>query len=186
MDKTKVIAISGASGCGKTSLVKVLAARFSCPSLHFDDHVEPFSYPHDMKKWHQQGANVSEIKTPKMLESLHRLMAGEHQYIFVEEPFGRERSGIAPLVDFVVLLDLPLELCLSRVLRRNISNSASGNYESVARYLAKYQDHFREIYLETVKQVRENCDLIVDKKHSVATGAEIVANWLINKKPLIG
>ena len=34
--------------------------------------------------------------------------------IVLEEPFGRERAEIADLIDFVVCIDLPLEIALAR------------------------------------------------------------------------
>jgi len=48
MSSTKVIAISGASGAGKTTLVKQLAKAFNCPFLLFDDYFDKESYPYNM------------------------------------------------------------------------------------------------------------------------------------------
>jgi uridine kinase len=63
----KVVAISGVSGCGKTSIIKQLSKTFSCPYLLFDDHTEENTYPSDMKVWFQNGADLSNIKTPILL-----------------------------------------------------------------------------------------------------------------------
>lgn len=182
MHETKVIAISGASGCGKTTIVKELAAQFKCPYLQFDAYVDEFSYPQDMRKWYEDGANVSEIKTPRMIESLRNLTTGEHKYIFIEEPFGRERSCISALINHVVLLDLPMELCLSRLTRRNIGNSSPIYPDSIIKYLEKYEDYFRDIYIETVNQVRKNCDLIIHETCPVSVTTDIVSKWLKSKK----
>ncbi|RXJ74159.1 hypothetical protein CS022_05960 [Veronia nyctiphanis] len=181
MNKVKVIAISGASGSGKTSAVKMLSNYFQCPSLYFDEHVEKDTYPVDMKKWYENGANVNEFRTPNMISSLRGLIDSTHQYIFVEEPFGRERSCILPLVDYVVLLDQPIELCLSRVVKRSIKRGSKNLNSSLLTYLDNYEDHTRDIYIETVNQVRENCDLIINKPYSVEETAEIIAHWLESK-----
>ena len=95
MDRVKVVAISGASGCGKTSTVRQLSSDFCCPSLHFDDYVHKFSYPQNMKKWYENGSNVSEINTPDMINALRQLIEGNHLYIFVEEPFGRNTAAFS-------------------------------------------------------------------------------------------
>lgn len=154
----KVIAISGASGCGKTTLVKALALHFSCPALHFDDF-DPV-YPRDMQQWLYRGADVSEIVTPGFEQAILKLQkASDAPFIFIEEPFGRNRKVMAPLVDFVALLDLPLELCLSRILQRNMVLSQQVDCSSLLSFLIKYDSFLRDVYREAVQQVRVNCDL---------------------------
>jgi uridine kinase len=181
MDRVKVVAISGASGCGKTSIVRQLSSDFGSPCLHFDDYVHKFSYPEDMKKWFKNGADVSEIHTPDMYNNLQLLIEGNHSYIFVEEPFGRERSCLSSLIDYVVLLDQPMDICLSRVVRRNMEHSSNDSHSSILKYLSNYEDHLRKIYIETVNQVRKNCDLIIKETTPVLATADIVSKWLKSK-----
>jgi len=181
MDRVKVVAISGASGCGKTSTVRQLANDFGCPSLYFDDYVNSSSYPQDMKKWNEMGADVSEIKTPEMVNSLRKLMAGNHSYIFVEDPFGRERSCMSSLIDYVVLLDQPMDICLTRVVRRNIEHCLNDSHSSILKYLDNYEAHFRDIYIKTVNQVRKNCDLIIQEVYPVSKTADLISTWLKGK-----
>jgi len=59
MQQTRVIALSGVSGAGKTSVIKCLAEEFNSPTLLFDDFVEPNTYPLNMKAWLHQGADIS-------------------------------------------------------------------------------------------------------------------------------
>ena len=179
MSQVKVIAISGASGCGKTTLVKNLADEFKCPSLHFDDFVVNNAYPANMKKWYENGANVSEIKTPELASALGKLIRNNNsKYVFLEEPFGRERDSISSLIDYVVLLDQPMEICLSRVIQRNIDNPTPDSLNSISRYLANYDDHFRDIYIEAVNQVRGNCNLSIRDVISVQECTRLIGNWL--------
>lgn len=181
MERAKVVAVSGASGCGKTSIVRRLSSELGCPSLHFDDYINELSYPQDMKNWYQNGADVSEIKTPEMINNLRQIIRSNHAYIFVEEPFGRERSSISSLIDFVVLIDQPIEICLSRIVRRNIEHSSINSHSSILKYLDNYEDYFRDIYIETVNQVRQNCDLIIQEICPVSATVDIVNKWLNNK-----
>ena len=69
MNKTEVIAISGTSGCGKTTIVKHLAERFNCPSFHFDDYVEENTYPKDMKKWQKKSEDCVTLKYVLLMEN---------------------------------------------------------------------------------------------------------------------
>ena len=187
MSQVKVIAISGVSGCGKTTLVKNLSDEFKCPNLHFDDFVVNHTYPANMKRWSKNGANVSEIKTPELASALSKLIrSNDCKYIFLEEPFGRERDSISSLIDYVVLLDQPMEICRSRVIQRNTDNPTPDSLNSISRYLANYDDHFRDIYIEAVNQVRDNCDLSIRDVISVQACTSLIGNWLrrnTNYKP---
>ena len=183
MNAIKIIAISGASGCGKTSVVKLLAKEFNCPYLFFDDHTDKNTYPKEMKTWLDEGANVSKIKTPKFMSAINKLKTeSDCQFIFIEEPFGRERDVFTHLIDGVVLLDVPLEICLARIIKRNIAY-AHGNRNgdacsSITNFLMRYEEHLRDIYKEAVEQVRGNSDLIIEGTPTIESTVKIIADWL--------
>lgn len=178
MNKIKVVAVSGVSGAGKTTIVKKLANEFNCPFLLFDDHTDNSSYPQDMKGWLEAGANVSQIKTPKLVDSLKLLISTSNsRFIFIEEPFGKERDSMWSLIDFVVLLDQPIELCLARIIKRHTESKHVDSLTSISNYLDTYQDHFREIYIATANQVRTNSDLIIQDVLSIDEIVNIISSW---------
>jgi uridine kinase len=183
MDEIKVVAISGVSGSGKTSVIKELSKEFSCPYLLFDDHTDENTYPKDMKLWFKNGGDVSDIKTPKFVNSLRSLtIEGNNPFIFIEEPFGRRRASMSSLIDYVILLDQPMEVCLSRVIMRNMKHASSDPLNSIARYLSMYDDYFREIYIACTNQVREDSDLIIAEVASIELITKSISNWLKNNK----
>jgi len=179
MNNTKVVAISGVSGAGKTTIVKQLASEFDCPFLLFDDHTDISTYPKDMKSWLKNGANVSFIKTPKFVSSLESLISeNSNRFIFIEEPFGKERDSMSSLIDYVILLDQPMELCLARIIKRHTKKPNSDSMSSISNYLDKYEDHFREIYISAANQVRNNSDLIFQEVVSIKEATNYTSNWL--------
>lgn len=168
MNNTKVVAISGVSGAGKTTIVKKLADKYNCPYLLFDDHTDKDTYPLNMKDWLENGANVSNIKTPNFVRAVQRLiLKSNSRFIFIEEPFGKERDVMSPLIDYVILLDQPLELCLARIIKRHTEKQCTDSLHFISGYLDKYVDHFRDIYLLTADQVRRNCDLTIKEVDAV-------------------
>jgi uridine kinase len=176
MTNVKVVAVSGVSGAGKTTVVKLLADEFNCPFLLFDDHVDRHSYPPDMKDWFQRGANVSLIKTPDFISALERQMTcSKTRFIFIEEPFGKERDSMARLIDYVIFLDSPMELCLARVIKRHTQESSM---ESILNYLNKYEDYFRDIYMTVATQVKGHADLIIHNTTSAQCSTKYISNWL--------
>lgn len=179
MNKPKVVAISGASGCGKTATIQYLAKALNCPWLLFDDYIDRDSYPKDMKIWFEQGADVSLIHTAEFTKAIYSQLSvfGHSQFIIIEEPFGRQRQSMLGLIDYVILLDLPLELCLARLLKRKGQTQSPAQ---ISNYLLKYHGYFKDIYAECVAQVRADCDLIIGGDTGVEVEVEAVAGEIIH------
>lgn len=174
-----VIAISGVSGSGKTSVIKQLSKKLTYPYLLFDDYVEQDTYPKDMKAWYGSGADLSAIQTPSFYQAILNLKSdSDKQCVLIEEPFGRERELISSLIDYVILLDPPMEVCLSRVIARNINHTKTDSLISIPKYLSMYDDYFREIYLAVNNQVRSNCDLVINEIASSELIVETISQWL--------
>lgn len=177
----KIVAISGASGAGKTTIVKRLASHFSASSLFFDDFVEKTTYPSDMQQWYNLGADVSQIKTPQFTDALLDLkQTTSNHYIFIEEPFGYLRETMKDHIDAVVLLDTPLEICLARIISRHCKHGTEEDINNIDMFLIKYLAYFRNIYKITVEQIRESSDLVLSKEQSIDGAVDSICNWFEN------
>jgi uridine kinase len=187
-----VIAVAGTSGAGKTSVAKATAAGFEdAVCLHFDDYATVSSYPQDMRGWLDAGADPDEWQTPRLGEDLRSLKAGSpieapngdriepESFIVLEEPFGRARPDVADSIDFVALVDVPMEVALARRLLRDLDGEAPHQPDRYARrvygFLSSYVDVYRDAYIAGVRLARESCDIEVDGLRTVAEIAEEIA-----------
>jgi hypothetical protein len=186
-----VIAISSVSGGGKTTLVKRTVDQLKGTAIFFDDYASVSEYPSDLKKWVEDGADVNEWKTPQFAQDLAALKRGESivspkdgtnilpsPYIVIEEPLGRNRLEMAHLIDFMAVIETPLEIALTRRLLRDYIPSSTDEFEKSTReelatilgqivtnlrgFLVGYLDIVRDIYITVHDQAKQNCDLVLD------------------------
>ncbi len=127
-----MIAVSGASGAGKTTLVNALAERGPGTILFYDDYYRAEgAWTCDLPEWIAGGCDPSAfIRIPRLVEDLRSLREGRSvvspagrrseaaSLIVLEEPWGRQRAEIAPLIDYAIHLHLPLDVALARKLLR--------------------------------------------------------------------
>ncbi len=186
-----VVAVSSASGGGKTTLVTNAGELLCATTLFFDDYRDGLTYPADMKQWVDDGADLNLWKTPKFAEDLAALKRGESvvspvgdatisptEFIVIEEPMGRGRDEMAKNVDFVVLIDTPLDIAMARRFLRLADTNPLADIEQTTKEqlqehvegllgfltgeLQGYLDESRAVYIAVQEQVAADCDLILD------------------------
>jgi len=179
-DNCFVIAISGPSGAGKSTAVRNLITRLGdATALFFDDYEASSVYP-DMAQWLADGADPNQFQTPRLSADLRALCVGTAialphsgevvqpaRMVVLEEPFGRERDEIADMIDFVVCIDLPLEIALARKLLRMLGfflaeQTAEAFAKHMQFFLPWYLESGRDLYATVQLRVLRHCDLIVD------------------------
>ena len=171
-------------GGGKTTLVTKAGELLNAATLFFDDYAGVSEYPQDMKKWVDDGADLNLWKTPRFAADLVGLKRGERiesavgdvttsptEFIVIEEPMGRGRDEMAKSIDFVALIDTPLDIALARNLLRVDGTNTSANMRQVTKelliaspreFVRDYLDVSRSIYIVVQEQVAADCDLILD------------------------
>jgi uridine kinase len=187
-----VIAIGGASGAGKTTLVNRVASLLGdATTLFFDNYATVSTYPADMSAWVLSGADPNAWQTPQLAADLLALRGGQSivspsggtpresaKYIVVEEPFGRERQAMRGAIDLVAIIDVPLEVALARRIRRNLhsavaQNSGSEYLRELDQYLAAYlEGQVRELYQVVTSRALQSCDVILDGLKPIEVLAE--------------
>ena len=186
-----VVAVSSASGGGKTTLVTKAGELLGAATLFFDDYRDALTYPQDMKKWVDDGADLNLWKTPQFADDLAALKRGESvvspvggatiassEFIVIEEPMGRGRDEMAKSIDFVVLIDTPLDIAMARRFLRLADTNPLADIEQTTKEqlqehvegllgfltgeLQGYLDVSRAVYIAVQEQVAADCDLMLD------------------------
>ena len=202
--KRYVIAISGASGTGKSTLVKALVQILGdAVPLYFDDYnphtVATSHYPIDLVKWVADGADPNAWETPQLALDLRSLRRGEpiklpgkgevllpKRVLVLEEPFGRERTVMKDVIDFVIAIDAPLEIALARRLLRiaerpDFLDHLEEQSRAMLSYVRDYLHIGRELYIAINEQVRKHCDLVLDGMKPIDALADTTTEWLRNR-----
>jgi hypothetical protein len=196
-----VIAVGGASGAGKSTAVRNLVARLGdAVALYFDDYETSSIYP-DLNQWLAQGADPNQFQTPQLSADLRALRAGTAitlphnghvvhpaRVIVLEEPFGRERTEVADLIDVVVCIDLPLAIALARKLMRMqgfflADQTADAFIQHVNFFLPWYIESGYELYRIVQQRVLQDCDIIADGMLPPDMLADSIAAALGNSFP---
>jgi uridine kinase len=175
-----VVAVSGTSGAGKTTLVdQVSALLANSTRLHFDDYVNLGNDIAVIQGWLAGGADPNELRTPEFAAALRRLRGGETLtlpngrgtvaaagIVMVEEPFGKSRLELAPLIDLAVHLEVPPDVALARRSLRLVEVEAAADplqgLEAVAGQLRAYLAAGRDAYLAAARAARDSADLVLD------------------------
>ena len=141
-----VVAVSSVAGGGKTTLVTKAGQLLGATTLFFDDYRAVSQYPQDLRQWVEDGADLSEWKTPQLAKDLSALKRGESiqppvggatisstAFIIIEEPMGRGRDEMAKSIDFVALIETPPDIALARRFLRMADANPVADLEQTTR-----------------------------------------------------
>lgn len=179
MSKPTIVAISAVSGGGKTSVVKYLASTITgSKALYFDDY--EFDGPDDICAWVKRGADYCEWKLTPLVDDISKLVSeskGEIKWIFLDYPFAYIHAEMKPYIDFTVFIDTPLDIAMARRLLRDYSNDTEDGLKDD---LSGYLTHGRDAYIEMLKTVRPNCDVIIDGSGKIEEISNQIFNSIFN------
>ena len=189
-----VVAVSGTSGGGKTTLVKKTAALLGdVVRLHFDDYIFLGNDPSEIRAWLEAGADPDHLKTPRLADDLRKLRSGEATrppdgsgviepagFVLLEEPFGRSRGDVAPYIDLSAHIELPADVALARRIVRAIEEREQPDPGQMLAHiqhdLKAYLLAGRESYEAANRAARESADLVLDGlRPADELAAELVA-----------
>jgi uridine kinase len=177
---TFVIAIAGTSGAGKSTLIERLVERLgNANALGLDDYQDSSIYP-PVRQWLEGGSDPNQFQTPQFSADALALKQGKSiihpatrevvepaPYLLLEEPFGRARASMRGLIDFLVYIEIPLEIAHARkILRKNDflpwEDHPERFMQNLREHLSWYINFGRDFYLAVQSSAMKDCDLIID------------------------
>lgn len=169
-----VIAIAGVSGGGKTTIAANLTHQLShAKALYFDDY--DFNGPEDIIKWVESGADYNLWDLTPLIRDLGVLYKKQLDYIVLDFPFAYEHLETSKCIDFAVFIDTPLDIALARRIFRDF-NTASA--KAILSDLEHYVSQGRKGYIEMLKTIKPQSDIVVDGTHPVSEIVERICEQL--------
>lgn len=200
-----VIAISGTTGAGKTTLVNKLSSELNGVALFFDAYQKTTYYPNDLISRLSQGESIDinmnpiDVKSPDFYADLCKLKEGKKvidpwgrelnpaKYIIVEEPFARLREDMKGILDSVVYIQIPLNISLARRVLRDIRHeSAHQDFDSdkklevIENYLSSYINGLGYGYQIIDELAIKSSDLVLDGLKDTEENALAVIDFIMN------
>ncbi|MCH9610080.1 MAG: Uridine kinase [Chlamydiales bacterium] len=174
-----IIGISGVSGSGKTEVTHALSQILNDASTIFWDDFETLSgYPSDYIEWYKKSGDYAEWKTPHLADTLGQLKKGiplicpatrkqlqSTPFIIYDAPLGRKHLETGKYIDFLVFLNVPLDITLIRRLRRDYFNKEPFDLDAVKCELDFYEKEARPLFLD-IENLKQGADLLVDGMQS--------------------
>ncbi|NHK32902.1 MAG: hypothetical protein FK730_16260 [Asgard group archaeon] len=173
-----ILGIAGPSGSGKSTLVRKVAELLEDSETMFYDDYEP--------NYDKLTKDLGELRNGKIITyPVNNRLIHSRKFIVIEEPTGRRRSGMKNKIDYLVYINIPLEISFARVLLRSIEQSGDQTinsfYETIGpqfepRFSEKptklmhimhwqlrmYLQEHRQIYLRDHNNNMKDADLIID------------------------
>ena len=166
INKTVIIAVSGVTASGKTTIIKELKKYIkSAKSLHFDDY-DFEGEVEDFYQWVINGADYNVWNLEPLKEDILKLKGdNETQYILLDYPFAYKNNLIKPFIDCTIFINTPLDIAMARRVLRDMHSSTGDEIREDMSFYLKYA---RIAYEEMLNTILPNSDYVIDGSMQLA------------------
>ena len=202
MTANRVIAVSGYPGGGKTSLVDAVASRLGDATVVYCDHYQHMTEKSadEIFQWLDDGSDHEQLLMPQVTDHLQCLKRGEPvtdplhggqikpaATILFETLFGRFHKPSAACIDVLVWIDTPLDIALTRNIRKFtgmfLSEQQSGRMRENLQWLDQYLDFYlqgvRKALLLQKQKVAADADITIANNDDIDTSAALLLEKLL-------
>lgn len=185
---TKVIAITGCMGSGKTTLVQHLHQLI--PGSHFlieDDYQTMTQMDlEQLRRWVTDGSCIDDLNLngfDTAIASNIRVdssdsISGGPKILLIESQFGRAHSALVDLVDYQIWIDSPLDFCLARKI---IELSQTRRDSSVAALEDGQLGGFCRNYLDLTAHLLRKQKILVEAVSNHILVNDRSVSWLVDQ-----
>ena len=175
MKKAIVISIAAVSGGGKTTVINELKKRLPLSkAVYFDDY-DFKECPDNFYQWVQNGADYNAWNLEILAKDIELLLNNaDFNYLLLDYPFAYKNDRIAPLIDYAIFIDTPLDIAMARRFLRDFIDKPSNLLKDDFNH---YLSHGRVAYLEMLKTIKPNSNFVVDGSLSV----DIIVNKVMEQ-----
>ncbi|WP_205524128.1 AAA family ATPase [Oceanomicrobium pacificus] len=180
---TRVVAISGPPGAGKTALARRLAETAGATLLSFDDFETMTDLgPAAIEDWLDRGAPLDELASAPFAAAVGRARGR----LVLDMPLGRADPLVGDRIDCAVWLDCPPDLALARKVAQFARDAATQPAPGFAPWLAAYLQNYERIVRPCIDMLceksRNTADIILDTSGSEVTSHERLTTALKIRK----
>ena len=195
----KIVAVVGASGSGKSSLVDALVqlSRGACTAINADNYFRDLSHLTPEARESLNFDHPSAVEFDRLIADLQALRAGRtidgpiydfsvhnrakttqlitpSRWLLVEGVLVMSHPQMRQLCDLVIFVDTPLELCLARRVQRDLTDRERTE-ASVREYWAV---NVIPMYLQYIEPWRDQADLVIAGDTPIDENVVSVLSWL--------
>ena len=171
---------------------KKLARELNATVLYWDEYDDISKQPVDYVEWYHKDGDVSAWKYPALADTLSKLKSGESPvcpatnkellatpWIVFDSPLGYDHLETGRFIDFLIWIDTPLDIALTR---RTIRDHLSGGQVNAALLREELEYYCKKSRPLFAKGLSIPADLVVDGSHSLGEMRNNIIKFLNKKK----